>query len=430
MNILHFKMMLLLNKTKSTIIILTCCINFIFCQDYNYNVEVDIFSHSQENEYWWTSKNNGGRLPNKDNFSLYLLRENSSTTFKLTLSNGFYENQKLKLGESFIMHQFSDNLFLRFGKYYRDFSLYLNDEITSGSMLVSNNAQPLPKIGLVGIYKLKKNNNLSFKWGISHGFFKKNIFYSDAPYLHEKFFYLNFSKNNLHDFSFGIVHEAIWAGTTTQLGSSNNPGNQPDSFKDFIKVFISADGPLIPGEAHANALGSHIGIWDFSYVKKLSNKNLKIYYQHYFEDTSSFRFANKTDGLWGIEFENYLPQTNFLIEYLDTSHCCIDPPYQNDNYYSNYQYRDGWKYNNMTIGNPFVNNNRSRDKIRLFHLGFITNKKKTNFQMKASKITNRSDQIKFKVVVDKKINKSKIYFFIVGNEINSSVGLGISYLLY
>jgi len=411
---------------RKALIILACNLSFIVCQDYNYTL--DLFSNGSDNEYWWISKNNEGKFIKKQNFYFNFSRTKSPTSYKLTLSNNFTKDQKLKIGESYIKHNFSDHFFLRFGKYYRDFSKYLNDEISSGSMLISKNAQPMNKVGLVGNYKLKRNNDFSFNWGISHGIFRKNRFYSDAPFLHEKFLYLNYSKNSSNIFSVGIVHEAIWAGTTTDLGSANNPGNQPDSFKDFLKVFVSADGPKISGEAHANALGSHIGIWDFIYIKKIANRKMKVYYQHYFEDTSSFRFANKTDGLWGVELENYFSQTNFLLEYLDTSHCCINPPYQNDDYYANYQYRDGWKYNGMIIGNPFVNDSNSRDKIRLFHLGFTANKKTISFQMKASKITNRNDQIKFKAVVNKKIDKNSIYFFVVGNEKNYSTGFGITFL--
>ena len=39
------------------------------------------------------------------------------------------------------------------------------------------------------------------------------------------------------------------------------------SFNDYLKIFISADGPLLDGDAHANALGNHLGIWDFYFQK-------------------------------------------------------------------------------------------------------------------------------------------------------------------
>ena len=45
------------------------------------------------------------------------------------------------------------------------------------------------------------------------------------------------------------------------------PFPHPNTFKDFLTVFISGDGPLKEGEPHANALGNHLGVWDFYYQK-------------------------------------------------------------------------------------------------------------------------------------------------------------------
>ena len=40
----------------------------------------------------------------------------------------------------------------------------------------------------------------------------------------------------------------------------------------------------------------------FCFINLFNEKNVKVYYQHLFEDDSGFRFKNKYDGLWGIEF--------------------------------------------------------------------------------------------------------------------------------
>ena len=72
-------------------------------------------------------------------------------------------------------------------------------------------------------------------------------------------------------------------------------------FNDFWKVFISADGEKVEGQPHANALGNHLGIWDFYLNKKNKSNVLKFYYQHFFEDTGGLRFQNRSDGLWGFE---------------------------------------------------------------------------------------------------------------------------------
>ena len=111
-----------------------------------------------------------------------------------------------------------------------------------------------------------------------------------------------------------------------------------------------------------------MGIWDFFIITKNSDKKLKFYYQHFFEDTSGLRFANKTDGLWGIEFQNFIKNNTILIEYLNTFNQNIDPPYVDDSYYIHGLYQSGWSYKGYTLGNPFIdfkNNNPSK----VMHLG-------------------------------------------------------------
>ena len=62
-------------------------------------------------------------------------------------------------------YDISESIFLRTGKYYRDFSNYLNDNLSSGSMLISNNARAIPKVGIVGSQNI--NTNLMIDFGIS-----------------------------------------------------------------------------------------------------------------------------------------------------------------------------------------------------------------------------------------------------------------------
>ena len=73
--------------------------------------------------------------------------------------------------------------------------------------------------------------------------------------LHEKFIYMTIRSGSNSLFEIGFVHEAIWGGKTLDDGEYTG-----SSLKDFLKVFISADGPLIENTLHANALGNHLGI--------------------------------------------------------------------------------------------------------------------------------------------------------------------------
>jgi len=381
-------------------------------QDFVFTIQ----TNPTDSDYWWVEKNNFGIKPDNFHFQSKWELKTLKTTYVINIL-GQDDKEKIYFNESFIKHNFSDKTFLRLGRYYKDFSRYINDELSSGHMLISHNAEPMPKIGLVTSQKIKRFDNLTFDFGIAHGIFKKDNYYTKAPLLHEKFFYMHINKND-YQVSLGLVHEAIWAGGTPELG------NLPNTFKDFLKVFISADGPLLEGEPHANALGSHIGIWDFSYQKNDNNRILKLYYQHYFEDTSSLRFRNEIDGLWGAELKNYIPNTTLLFEYLDTTNAWLDPPYQRDYYYWNYQYKLGWSYKDYTIGNPFVSSFKLG---KTLHLGATGEIFSSYYQIKASRKININDSIKYKIAIGKTIkDKFDINIFLVNNDKNNGIGFRFS----
>jgi len=426
--------------------------------------KLEIVSNPKNNNYWWLEKNNYGKSIESLEIDYEWILKTENTTYKINISNAYKDSEyvfsstynilekritqkNLYFGESFIKHNFSNKTFLKIGKYYRDFSQYLNDDLSSGSTLISKNAQPMPKIGIVTSYTLKNNNNISFDFGLAHGLFDHNNYYTKkAPFLHEKFFYMH-TKKNQHQFSIGFVHEAVWGGETEEYGEF------PDSFEDFLKVIISADGEY-EGGPHANALGNHLGIWDFYYQKTNNAKILKLYYQHFFEDTSSLRFANSIDGLWGLELKNYIPETTILLEYLDTSHAYDNPPYQADYYYWNYQYRIGWRYRNNSIGNSFINPNNQLESIKLLHLGISgTINDSTYYKVLISKTQSRSllelklnatnyevisvnkkidipTPTQLKILLSRKISaKINLNAFMVGNGSNYAFGFGASYLI-
>ena len=394
-----------------------------------------VYLNPIDSDYWWLQKNNNGKYIVDKEIEYEWEFKTLKTEYKISFSNAYKKNQKLDFGESFIKHNFSDQTFLRAGNYYRDFSRYLNDNLSSGSMLVSNNAQAMPKIGLVTSQNIRRNQNVTFDMGISHGFFNKTSYYIKAPVLHEKFIYIKIKKDN-HEFGIGAVHEAMWGGNIIYAEGSIPERNFPVTLKNFFKVFIAEDGDY-EGGPHANALGNHLGIWDFYYQKNNDNQVLKLYYQHFFEDTSSLRFQNKIDGLWGIELKNYIPNMTLLFEYLDTTNCCINPPYQDDDYYGNYQYVGGWRYKDNIIGNSFVNNLepsniwiRNTDLTKLFHIGINGQISSNYYELKASRKININDTIRYKIKIGK-IIKDKFDFnvFMVNNNTTSSLGVSMSYLL-
>ena len=378
-----------------------------------YNLELNPNLSNQ----WWSQYNNYGQEPSEVRLDYKTIYKNEKVNFNLKV---FISKNKIYVGESFVQSKLFDNTYLKVGKYYKDFSSYLNETLSSGSLLISNNAEPMPKISLLSSYRFKQSQNVDFNFGISHGVFAKSTIYKTAPMLHEKFVYLNYSKNK-NQFSIGFVHEAMWGGSTEKYGDF------PNSFEDFFKILISADGPFLEGETHANALGNHLGIWDFYYKRKRNNKELKLYYQHFFEDTSGLRFWNRLDGLWGVEFSDHIKNTNILFEYLNTENQDRDPPYVNENYYNHSQYISGWSYKGYTLGNPFINH-LEVNPIEVIHIGIKGEFSSIySYSAKLSKLISENDFIKYKLSMKREINnQTAIQFDLINHK--ESIGLQVSLL--
>ena len=389
-------------------------LSFLLSQD---KKEINFQLQNQQNLEWWSKYNNNGIDFKKSFVSTYFKKKFNSTS--LTIKAYFSESEIL-LGESFIGINTKYGR-IQVGKYYRNFSYYLNDNLSSGSMLIGVNAPPVPKIGFDGSYKLKKRNDLIFRYGSSNGIFEKNEVYKEAPYYHDKFIYLSQIKKN-NEFGVGFVHTAMWGGY------SNNYGQFPIGFDSFLKVLVSADGVKKDNQPHANALGNHLGIWDFYWIFEREQKSLKFYYQHIFEDTSGLRFANKADGLWGVELLNRKNKVSFILEYINTINQDSNPPYVNESYYNHSEYSLGWSYKGYVLGNPFINN-LTPNPSKVIYLALAA-KEVNSFRIKiiTSKQINTGGDLNYSFSFGKKYENYVLSFFVNGNKKNN-LGLKIAYEL-
>lgn len=404
-----------INIYNNFILIFLILITSLNSQDIKSKHSIEL--NSSPSNQWWSVYNSNGIGNEKIKYIYNGNYKSKKLEYNIKI---FSFNDKIYIGESFVKKRLKKDTYFKIGRYYRDFSLYLNDSLSSGSMLISNNAEPMPKIGFLRSFNYKK---IDFNFGIAHGAFEKSQTYTKAPMLHEKFLYLKYLNNN-YEFGLGIVHEAMWGGGTP------SSGNYPSSIKDFLKVFISADdkSEIVIENSHNNALGNHLGIWDFYYIKNIKDKKIKLYYQHFFEDTSGLRFANRFDGLWGIEFSNYFKSTNILFEFLNTKNQDRNPPYVNEKYYNHYQYRDGWSYRDFAIGNPFINyidNNPSK----VFHLGISTDEfSEYNYKLLLSRKIDQTDTINYQISLSKTI-KDFLLGVVIDKEKKYHIGFKLSYSL-
>jgi hypothetical protein len=252
--------------------------------------------------------------------------------------------------------------------------------LSSGSIMWSGNATPLPKIVLSfphytpipfthGYLKIKGY------WG--NGWFEDSRYVKDA-YLQQKQLYFQAGGNLPVNAYIGLTDDVQWGGTS----SNANVGRLPQGIKDYIKAFFGAHGGSnSPRGEEINALGNHIGSWELGATWDFGKYKGIIYRQTIFEDKSGLRLGQGSirDGLLGvgIQTQNRKKVINGVLwEFLYTKNqsgpAATDPPKilppgatptrnaqgypwgGRDNYFNNYIYRYGWTYYGMTIGTPFI----------------------------------------------------------------------------
>ena len=189
--------------------------------------KIEISFKPLDKKYLLLEKNNYGKKVISPDIDYFLKLNRKNIYFQISISNAY---QKNGFGETFLKYSLNDSINLKIGKYYRDFSTYLNDELSSGSMLISNNAEPIPKVSLLKTKKVKKNEDFSFYFGLSHGQFEKNNYFLERPFLHEKFIYFNINKGN-DSIGIGLVHEAVWG-----VGKLKDGENSPILLRTFLKL--------------------------------------------------------------------------------------------------------------------------------------------------------------------------------------------------
>ncbi len=261
------------------------------------------------------------------------------------------------------------------GRFYDPLALK-EDELSTGSFIMSRNATPIPKIAVYtdGFVSVPGTNEiLNVSGFISHGWFNDNRFTNNA-YLHQKYLYLGIRYAFFYAKA-GVIHNVQWAG------SNSTSGNLPDSFTDFLEAAfaIGASDNEAPRAEQTNALGNSVAAYDFSLDLYFNPVDLKVYRLFYLEDKVSTQFRSPWDGIWGLSVK---PQhskliTSFLYEHINTKRQdSFDfEPYGTASYYNHYIYRAGWTYEGRVIGNSLLLTDGSKNQpiynniIIAHHLG-------------------------------------------------------------
>lgn len=311
--------------------------------------------------FWFYANTSGSIDPQSSNlisrFYSYYTSVDTATSFRVRTGfdayNRFSQNNTLFFTELYgsVGYKF---LNLKVGRFYDPLGLN-DDDLTMGSMAVSRNATPIPKIQLAtnGFTNVPlAQGYVQFKAMFSHGWFEEDRYVS-SPYLHQKYFYLKVNYKMIEAMG-GIIHNVTWGGVHPRISQL------PSSFSDYLRV-ISGLGaaPGAPGGEVVNVIGNSVGAYDFRLNLNFDEFQFKAYRLFYLEDKVSARFRSPWDGIWGAGIE--LADENSFINEILWEHMNTKrqdsydwEPRGTASYYHNFIYRSGWTYEGNVIGNPLI----------------------------------------------------------------------------
>lgn len=365
---------------------------------YNYSVELGGFYSINNKIPFWLQSNKFGAIPAVGNTIMFrqILESKKDTSHKFFKSNYCADmvlvvgsEAKIIIPEAFYKLDFGA-FSLMAGRKKQVHGL-VDSTLSSGSVTWSGNALPIPEIQL----SIPEYRKVLFKWlaikgHFSHGWFGNQTFVKNF-YLHQKSLYVQLGKpsSKLKLYG-GILHHAQWGGTPKYSVPDNDPryanGKFAADWYTYKNVVVPVSKPDIDSTSgysqydYENRFGNHLGQLDMGATINLKKVDILGYKQIIFETGQTFSsLTNIDDGLYGLSFSFKQKDAKIkkaVIEFLQTTN---QGTYRAgllrlvgfygrhfgkaSNFYFNHgQYLDGWSYNQMTIGTPFmVSNDRIRD---------------------------------------------------------------------
>jgi hypothetical protein len=210
---------------------------------------------------------------------------------------------------------------------------------------------------------------VSIKGTYAHGWFGD---YGQVKsfYLHQKSLYGRIGRENSKLKLFGgINHQVQWGGYNPSLPTQPFANNiYAYIYSVFPLKYVSkkASQNLTVGDLQ-NRVGNQLGTIDLGFQYELPKYRVFVYRQNLYEQGAALlRLANIRDGLNGVSIQNLHPQKTFffkklLFEYFYSKNQGTKPllftkevGWELENYFTHYQYLDGWSYHGNIIGTPLI----------------------------------------------------------------------------
>ena len=248
-------------------------------------------------------------------------------------------------------------------------------ELSSGSLLFSNNAHPLPRIS-IGFERWTPIPGLfgyvEVKGGLTHSWAGDKSETVSGTLIHHKYIGGRIGGKLPVNISYELHHAAQWGGYSTVYGDLGNDWNA------YKTTFMARSGGSMAND-QLNAQGNHLAFQQLAVDVKGKGWKVSAYWQIIQEDGPIERIGktmNKPDGLWGVSaVQSRWPFIEGVTyEFLNTTD--QSGPFHDrdgvvfggrDNYYNNGIYKQGWSYFGRIIGSPLLTLNNNR--VRAHHAG-------------------------------------------------------------
>lgn len=250
-----------------------------------------------------------------------------------------------------------------------------NPELSSGSLLFSGNAHPIPRI-TIGFERWTPIPGLfgyaEVRGGLTHGWLDDNSGIVKGTLLHYKFLGGQLGGKLPVNVSYEFHHVVQWGGYSTIYGDLGN------DWAAYKATFFARSGGSMAND-QLNAQGNHIGFQQLTLTVKDKGWKVTAYWQCLSEDGPVHFMCygrNMKDGLWGVNMvQTRWPFiSGFTYEFLQTTdqagpwHDRDGVVYGGaDGYYRNSIYPQGWSYFGRIIGSPLLSLQNNR--VMAHHVG-------------------------------------------------------------
>ncbi|MEG9326645.1 capsule assembly Wzi family protein [Salinimicrobium catena] len=317
-----------------------------------------IYSSKEESPFWMHS-NTRGRIDEATTLAGW---SNVSARYFITPDSyldagigGAYQNgynNEFWLDEYYVSFE-NDRYHAFIGRKQKK-EIYNGLSATNSNILWSLHARPVPGVG----FEIKKpitfwkEGGLGFKASWEE-YITDDERYVDNLKIHHKSFHFVFTKIRNIELVFGLQHFAQWGGISPDYG------RLPQTFHDYLNVWVGKEGKDDVQGEEANALGNHLGSYEIYLNTSFSHYDVQLIYNTIFEDNSGRVLGNTPDGRFGIYIEDRDDEikwiTALMYEFYYTRDQSKNTPTGDgkDNYFNNNLYRSGWTYENRILGAPF-----------------------------------------------------------------------------